>query len=424
MFRFIHAADLHLDSPFKGLKETNSTVGNRLRRATFDAYTTLIDLCIERDVDCLVIAGDVFDAADKSLNGQLKFVDGLKRLEKHDIRVFICHGNHDPLDSWQAQLSLPKNVHRFTDKANYVREDAGGSNRYVVCGVSYPTQEVTDSLVGEFPKRDWSEFTIGLLHANVGGNSVHASYAPCTVEELTAVGYDYWALGHVHTRTILQDNTPWIGFPGNTQGRSRRETGARGVYVVDVGDDHRVNTEFVPVHAVRWEDRNVSIDGLETVSALDERLSMEVDAMRDAAGGCSVVYRIRLIGRGRVHRLLADPDSMQQLSDRQNEGVRGDREPFLWCTDIAKATASEIDLDGLRKGDDAVGDFLKLTKELGQESELAEQLAQELSPLFTSRIAKRHLQGLVTTPADTKALLKKAESTALDLLVTDDSDLT
>ena len=113
MFRFIHAADLHLDSPFKGLKATDQAVGDKLRRATFDAYTAVIELCIEKNVDCLVVAGDVFDGADKSLEGQLRFVDGLKRLEQHDIRVFICHGNHDPLDSWRAQLSFPDNVHRF-----------------------------------------------------------------------------------------------------------------------------------------------------------------------------------------------------------------------------------------------------------------------------------------------------------------------
>ena len=427
MFRFIHAADLHLDSPFKGLKAMDAAVGEKLRRATFDAYTTLIDLCIEKKVAFLVVAGDVFDGADQSLEGQLRFADGLKRLKEHDIRAFICHGNHDPLDSWRAQLSFPDNVHRFTGDAERVTVDVDGAPRFAVCGISYATQEVKHSLLGKFQKRDWPEFTIGLLHASVGNDDGHQSYAPCTVEELTGLGYDYWALGHVHTRAILQNSAPWIGYPGNPQGRSPRETGARGVYVVEVGDNDRVNTEFVPVHAVRWEQRDVSIEGLETVDQLDERLDGTVEDISEDADDRSVVYRIRLTGRGRVHQRLAEPERTQQLADRLNEldeDVRGDRDPFPWCAGVKIETASAMDLDRLRKGDDAVGDFLKLTEELAQDATLAEHVKQELSALFKHRIAKRHLQELVTTREDAQTLLKKAEITALDLLVGEDPDLT
>tara|TARA_B100000809_G_scaffold86083_1_gene84512 strand:+ start:2507 stop:3787 length:1281 start_codon:yes stop_codon:yes gene_type:complete len=424
MFRFIHAADLHLDSPFKGLKETNQTIGDRLRRATFNAYTTLIDLCIEKEVDCLVVAGDVFDGADKSLEGQLRFVDGLKRLEQHDIRVFICHGNHDPLDSWRARLSFPDNVHRFMSDTECVKIADDGVPPYAVCGISYPTQEVKRSLLGTFPKRDWPEFTIGLLHASVGAADGHQSYAPCSVKELTRLGYDYWALGHVHTREILQDSDPWIGYPGNSQGRSPRETGARGVYVVEVGDNKQIKTDFVPVHAVRWEQRDVSIDGLETVEQLDERIHASVDEISEEAGDRSVVYRIHLVGRGRVHHNLATPDSAQELARRLNDEGRDDHEPFLWCAGIKTTTASEINLDQLRKGNDAVGDFLKLKEEFAQDTTLPEQLEPELSKLFKARIAKPHLQELEGALLnDAQTLLKKAEITALDLLVEEDPDL-
>lgn len=426
MFRFIHAADLHLDSPFKGLTATNQAVGDKLLRSTFDAYTAVIELCIEKNVDCLVVAGDVFDGAEDSLPGQLRFVDGLKRLEQHDIRVFICHGNHDPLDSWGAQLSFPDNVHRFMSDAECVRIAEDGVPPYAVCGISYPTQEVKRSLLGTFPQRDWPEFTIGLLHASVGPADGHQSYAPCSVKELTRLGYDYWALGHVHTREILQDSDPWIGYPGNPQGRSPRETGARGVYVVEVEDDKRVTTKFVPVHAVRWEQCNVSIDGLETVDQLDEHLDETVHALGEDIDNRPVVYRIRLIGRGALHQQLAEDDSEQQWADRLNgfeEEVSGNRDPFPWCAGVKIETASAIiDLDGLRKGDDAVGDFLKLTHEWAHDATLADRINDELSVLLKNKSAKRHLQALVTTPEDAQTLLKKAEITALDLLLRENSD--
>ncbi len=423
MFRFIHAADLHLDSQCKNLKEKNQTIGNRLQRATFDAYETLIDLCIEKEVSFLVIAGDVFDGETKSLQAQLKFRDGLVRLDKHGINAFICHGNHDPLDSWKANLSFPTNVHQFKEQAEQVPGYVDGSIQYRVCGISYPTKQIKHSLLNKFPKPDWPEFTIGLLHANVGNNDRHEPYAPCTVEELTELGYDYWALGHVHTRVELQQNHPWIGYPGNSQGRSPIETGPRGVYVVEVGDDKRVTPEFVAVHAVLWEQHDVSIDGLETVDQLDERIQATVDEISENAGERDVVYRIHLVGRGLVHRDLTEENSPQEWADRLNGEGRNNHEPLSWCAGVKITTTYPHDLDRLRKGEDVIGDFLKLTNELAQDETLTEQVKQELSELFAQRNAKRYLKEVEGAMLqDVQTLLKQAESKALDLLISDNHD--
>ncbi|MCH8225243.1 MAG: DNA repair exonuclease, partial [Chloroflexi bacterium] len=111
--RFVHAADLHLDSPFSGLRSIVPEIAQTLHQATFNAYDNIIDLCIREQVDALLVAGDIFDGADRSLRAQLKFADGLNRLEAANIRSFICHGNHDPLDGWEAKITLPGGCHRF-----------------------------------------------------------------------------------------------------------------------------------------------------------------------------------------------------------------------------------------------------------------------------------------------------------------------
>ena len=422
MFRFAHAADLHLDSPFKGIRNTNEDVGEILRQATFAAYDNLIKLCIDREVGALLIAGDVFDGGDHSLPGQKKFFEGLERLNKHGIRAFVCHGNHDPLDSWGAGLPSPENVTRFETDAECVPVYADIPNSPVVCGISYPTREVRQSLLDRFPSRESQAFTIGLLHANVGSHSTHKSYAPCTIEDLKEVGYDYWALGHVHTRVEVHEDQPRIVYPGNTQGLHSNETGARGVYVVDVGDDHRIESmEFVSVDHVRWEQHDLSIQGIESLLELADRLTEAVEGMLHGADGRSLVYRIRLYGRGPTSTALAQPDNIDDLVQELNSAWAV-RQPFAFCGAITSEARSEIDRGQLRKGTDFIGDFLKCTDELIRGAELVNTLRQELEPLFENSRVKRHLDHLVDTTKDAKALIEAAEDAALDLMVTDESD--
>ena len=306
--RFVHAADLHLDSPFKGIRETEARVADVLRHATFEAYERVIDLCIDRRVDALLVAGDVFDGSDRSLAAQVQFVRGLERLHKAGIRAFICHGNHDPLDGWGARLKMPPNVHQFGERAESVSVDPQSSTSPVVCGISYPTREIRTSLLPGFPVSEPGRVTIGMLHANVGSSTGHEAYAPCTVEELAVTGYAYWALGHVHTRAILRDASPMVVYPGNTQGRHPNERGPRGVYLVEIDDQGAhvtISPEFVAVDSVRWEQVDVQIDGIEDDGALFGRLEALIDDLVTQADDRHLVYRVVLKGRGPVHESLA-----------------------------------------------------------------------------------------------------------------------
>jgi len=228
IYRFVHAADLHLDSPFKGLKRVAPGIAEVLRKSTFAAYDAIIALCITEKVDALLVAGDVFDSSDRSLAAQLRFVDGLRKLETAGIRSFVCHGNHDPLDAWQSQVSFPESCHRFGPNVTSGELRPGDSKSPLVYGYSYPTREVRENVIPEFEKVIQTDrFSIGLLHANVGSDTGHESYAPCTVEDLNRLPIRYWALGHVHTRQEINLTDGLAVYPGNTQGRHANERGER-----------------------------------------------------------------------------------------------------------------------------------------------------------------------------------------------------
>ena len=417
----MHAADLHLDSPFKGIRETEPQVADILRRATFDAYEHLIQLCIDRGVDALLVAGDIFDGADRSLAAQIQFVRGLERLNDAGIRAFICHGNHDPLDGWGARLKMPASVHQFGKHAEAVPVDPQSSTGPVVCGISYATREIRDSLLTRFPVPEPGRVTIGVLHANVGTSTGHEGYAPCTVAELTATGYDYWALGHVHTRAILRDASPMVVYPGNTQGRHPNERGPRGVYLVEVDDHGAMSSEFVATDSVRWEQVELPIDGIEDDGALFSRLEALIDDCVTLADGRHLVYRVLLEGRGPVHEWLARSGSIEDLISQLNQ-VWANREPFALCGGVVNETRSRLDRAVLAKSRDFIGDFLALSDAASADETLVAELQQELAPLYGNARARRYLGNSLPASDDMRDLVAAAEDVALGLLM-DDADV-
>jgi DNA repair exonuclease SbcCD nuclease subunit len=222
-FSFIHTADLHLDSPFKGISEISGEISLELAEATFESFNKIIDLCIEKQVEFLLITGDIYDGADRSLRAQLRFRDGLKRLSDAGIKTYIVHGNHDPLDGWSANLDWPENVHIFNGKSvEKVSVEKDGKELAQIYGISFHTRKIKTNLADKFPEIPHSEkdlFTIGMLHCNVGTNTEHETYAPCTVQDLITRNFDYWALGHIHKKAIINAENPMVVYPGFIQKR-------------------------------------------------------------------------------------------------------------------------------------------------------------------------------------------------------------
>ena len=417
--RFVHAADLHLDSPFTGLKAAApADVANALYHATFDAYENIINLCISEQVDALLVAGDVFDGADRSLRAQLKFVEGLKKLDTQGIRSFVCHGNHDPLDGWQARLDYPPGCRRFGPEweAVPVFEDP---DRALIHGISYRKRDVTENLALRLGNVDPGPFSIGLVHGNVGNNPEHGAYAPCSLDDLAQSGVHYWALGHVHTRQVLNEQGPTVVYPGNPQGRHPNETGARGVYLVEVDDGGKVGLKFRPMATVRWERLQIDIDPFKTEQDLLNALHEGMQGVVDGAGGQSVVVRVRLTGRGELNRNLRRPNAIEDLVEAINQEW-AERSPFVWCERIEDASASPFDRQARLKGSDFLAEVLRTADRAKTDPELLSKLGAGLSDLYQHHRFRRYLSKSAPGEEETAALVEEAEAVAVDLLAEDD----
>ncbi len=384
-FRFVHAADLHIDSPFAGIGETDKHVAERLRESTFQAFQNLVELCIKNDAKFLVIAGDVYDGADRSVRAQLRFRDGLSKLAENGIQSFIVHGNHDPLDGWQSSIEWPEGVHIFGNSPEWMNVEFDGELLASVQGMSYPTQEVTDNLAIQFSAPQSDVFSIGLLHANVGGNTAHAPYAPCTVEELSQTGIDYWALGHVHTRQTLKRSNPVIAYPGNTQGRHPNETGARGALVVNVDGSGQATTEFASLDVVRWERDELDISNLESLDQLDSAVRQHTDNLSVQAEGRDVVCRINLVGRGPLHEQLQREGEIDDLIERARTAWSGSESPWVWTDKIINSTRPSMDVEDRAKQDDFLGAALSRTIGYKSDKSELEKLEKVVAEVFSGR---------------------------------------
>jgi exonuclease SbcD len=413
---FVHTADLHLDSPFTGLRNIHPEIASLLHQATFDAYHNIIDLCMTERVDALLVAGDVFDGADRSLRAQVQFAAGLHTLHKAGIRSFICHGNHDPLNGWEAQIEMPPDCYRFGPSVQRVPMFKDEPHKVVVHGISYPQREVRDNLIPAFGRPESGPFHIGLLHANVGNVAEHEAYAPCRLPDLAATGIDYWALGHVHSRQILRHATPTVVYPGNPQGRHPNETGARGVYLVEVSDSRQVRIDFHPVDVVRWATAQIDIGLLQSDQALLDAIDDKLAVLQSAANGRASIVRLQLRGRGELHNHLARANFIDELLSLINDNWMR-QSPRLWCERIEVSTAAAFDRQQRRQGTDFVSDLLRLADAARDDDAIIADLRCLLSDLYDRGQVSRYLRDHPPGDDDIRQMITEAEVLCLAALL-------
>lgn len=414
-FSFIHAADLHIDSPFRGVSADAPAVAEALYSSTFRAFDGLMDVTLEREADFLLIAGDVYDGQDRSLRAQLRLRDGVKRLGEAGIQSFIVHGNHDPLDSKVTALDWPEHAHFFGRKLESM-EALGADHEPVatITGISFPKKEESRNLAAKFSRHESGLFQIGLLHCNVGGNTGHENYAPCTLDDLRAGGMDYWALGHVHTRKILCE-APYVVYPGNIQGRSIREVGPRGCYHVRVDEQGRVAAEFIPLDVVRWGEVRVSIQDLETVDGLERALTEKLEQAVAEASGRALVCRVTVEGRGPLHAGLRRARAADDLLERLRERFSSE-DPFAWVQRLTIHTRPDVDLAERMLGEDLLAEVLITADEYKKSAGGGQALYEAaLADLWeNSRMARARMER--PDGDEIKAILQDVEYLCLDLL--------
>ncbi|WP_250283850.1 metallophosphoesterase family protein, partial [Frankia sp. CiP1_Cm_nod2] len=190
--RLVHAADIHLDSPLRGLARLDDDdLAHLLRQATRRALENLVAFTVDQRADALLLAGDIYDGNWRDYATGRCFVDQMARLDDAGIPVFMISGNHDAESEITRALVLPPNVTVFGSEApgTQVHDDLG----LAVHGQSYPTRAVLDNLVRAYPDPIRGLVNVGLLHTAVSGADGHAPYAPCTPEDLARMRYDYFA---------------------------------------------------------------------------------------------------------------------------------------------------------------------------------------------------------------------------------------
>lgn len=306
MLTFLHAADIHLDSPLQRLERYEGAPVAAVRQATRRALENLVQLALENKVAFVLIAGDLYDGDWKDYNTGLFFVSQMARLREADIAVYMVSGNHDAASHITRHLRLPENVHRFASAQpeTVLREDLGAA----LHGQGFATRAVTRDLSAGYPQAVPGLYNIGLLHTCAGGREGHEPYAPCSLDGLRAKGYAYWALGHVHQQEILARD-PWVVFPGNLQGRHIQETGPKGAMQVTVDDTGRTTATFQALDVIRWERLTLAADGFDSGDDLLDGVQRQLSAALTNAGGLPLIVRLEVAGKTPLHdRLQADPE--------------------------------------------------------------------------------------------------------------------
>jgi len=426
-FSFVHAADLHLDTPFKGIGTTAPHVAEQLREASLSAFDSLVELCLQRGAAFLVIAGDIYDGPERGLRAQLRFRDGLARLSAAGISSFVVHGNHDPVETGWSALggSWPERVTVFgSGPVEAVPVEIDGIPAATVQGVSFAQRSEHENLALRFARSAGPGVQIGVLHCNVqGAASGYQDYSPCTLDELRSVGLDYWALGHVHSRMILSgrqgSDEPWVVYPGNLQARSPKpsERGLKGATVVHVRGGRIAELEPVWCDLVRFDLVQLDVSGIADFADLRGRLVLAARDLLASADGRSLVLRGQLIGDGELHGDLRRPGALHDLLVAIREDFATDQ-PFCWWDSIDDQSRPAIDLDMARDGSDFAADLIALADELRlrlTEDEAAAELAAELSEGLPASLRQQQaLERLLVSPSSRSGeLIDRALSLAL-----------
>lgn len=380
-FTFVHAADLHLDAPFRRVDAADPRVRDACVEATFSAFDRIVDVCVERNAAFLVIAGDAYNTADRSFRAQSRFRAGMRRLADAGVRVFLAAGNHDPLGAGRVLLEMPENTHVFS--GSHVERVAFPSEDDPACvlyGRSYAQARETANLALQFKRAADDPFAIGVLHANVGGNQQYEPYAPCTVEDLRSANMDYWALGHIHQHETLARD-PLILYPGSPQGLDPNEIGGHGCIVVEVSPS-AVSTEFIETAQVAWDRREADLSAAVTADDVLAALNAACDSARASSGGRPVLLRVALEGRSAAHPLLAAHGVFDDLvEDVRNEQMSAS--PWVWLDRVEDHTRRVIDLERVRAGADFAADLVAIADAL-TEDEVSALVEEVLAPIMTA----------------------------------------
>jgi exonuclease SbcD len=376
VFSFVHAADIHLDSPLHRLDLYEGAPVEAMRSATRRAFENLVLLALEEQVDFVLISGDLYDGDWRDYNTGLYFLSQVSRLQEASVPVYIVAGNHDAASRITKSLRLPEYVHLFP--ANGPETFQLSKLDVAIHGQSFPTPAVKQDLSLNYPPSVSGWFNIGMLHTCLTGREGHAPYAPCTVEGLTSIGYDYWALGHVHKRESIRE-APCIVFPGNIQGRHIRESGPKGCLLVKVDERGRSSTMFKPLDVIRWEEVVADVTHSESGHDVVDFISQSLEGLLEQTPGLPLVTRVVVSGLSRgTDTLAADPERWKNEIRAAAVEIGAGR---IWIEKVKLRPESSSELGRSAGAGGPVGEILSLLDEIQVDPDQLLELGRTLQEI-------------------------------------------
>ncbi|EAD1383940.1 exonuclease SbcCD subunit D [Listeria monocytogenes] len=356
--QFLHMADLHLDSPFIGLSTLPQPLFSAIQESTFQSLERITTVAIKEAVDFVLIAGDIYDSEDQSVRAQARFAKEMKRLEAANIPVFMIHGNHDFIEKHKEKLALPSNVHVFSEQVEVMSHKTATGVSVNIYGFSYNERHIRSSRVGEYKIQGDADFHIALLHGSeVSSSEEHDVYAPFRVQEITKKGFDYWALGHIHKRQLLAES-PSIYYPGNIQGRNRKESGEKGASIITLSEAS-TTIDFIGTSPIIWEEAVITLPENSEINAFYR----ETTKLLESYQGRSHSYFLHIIVKMENKQKIDTNDWLQMLQ----EEVEITDNTFVWIhkltTEITNQSNSQTWYESHLAGEEIKHSFETLQDE-------------------------------------------------------------
>lgn len=412
---FIHAADLHLGAPFRGLRALSPKWADRLLDAIPEAYGRVVDAALQHQVDFVIIAGDIFDTQRASYADYRCFFEGLYRLNEANIPVYLCTGNHDPFTSWQRDFfAFPPNTHMLSGEHPefllYKRNNQplcvlGGRGFYnqawpqdqnIAEGI---TKAAAKAALG--PEALQAPFSVGILHTGLDQDPYKAPVKP---SELLRAGFDYWALGHIHLRYLDNELNPRISYSGCIQGRDIKETGQRGINLVKLREGYPNEVTFIPTASVVWQQTNLDVEECSTLAEINNKIVRELFRENGLAQCEEMCVRLTLVGQTSLHETLAREDVLEGIREFINSSYSE-----FFCDAVLNKTVQPRNREALTREGLFPAVFLQASESLKQNSE-------EMQAYVQDEFLKKNLQQQVGNIADLDNLAQEAENFVLDLL--------
>lgn len=400
-FRFVHTADVHLDSPLRSLALRNPDLADLIGNATRRAFVNAIDLCLDEQVDALLLSGDLYDGEQTSMKTARFLAAQLRRLHEADIRTFIIRGNHDALSKITQELVFPETVHVFGGRAEAVWVDMRrGGLPIVIHGLSFARPQAPESLLSKYKPPVDGAVNIGMMHTSLGGAVGHDPYAPCSVADLEGSGFRYWALGHVHKRSVVGGGCTII-MPGIPQGRDINEAGPKSVSLVTVGDDGTILVEECNVSVAQFERVQVNTTGIDDWRDLAKAITGSLQETRDAVSADHLVSRLHITGATPLAwRIRRDGDLLKTEAEERAIAIGN-----CWVEKLetdCRVPASEAVSDG-----DPVSELRELIASNVAGSDSFQQEAARIAEELSSQLPHECRGFLGADEADFRQILKR-----------------